>query len=175
MIEMDLEQALKDCGALRFGEFTLASGEKSDYYVDIKKASTQPEVLGAIADEMASRIQGQKPDRIAGVVLGSIPLATALSLRTGIPLLMVRKEKKGHGTSSTIEGDLEEGMRVLVVEDVITSAGSVIGAVRQLRESGAVVDTVMAVIDREAGGREALQAESLRLEALLAACSLLQR
>ena len=173
---MMLENALKECGALRFGEFTLASGEKSDYYVDIKKASTRPDVLSVIADEMAEVLDsGPRPDRVAGVVLGSIPLATALSLRTGIPLLMVRKERKGHGTGSTVEGDLGEGMRVLVVEDVITSAGSVISAVKQLREHGAVVDTVLTVIDREAGGREALAAEGLRLEALLTASRLLQK
>ncbi len=167
---------MKDCGALRFGEFTLASGEKSDYYVDIKKASTRPDVLAVIADEMASVLEtGERPDRVAGVVLGSIPLATALSLRTGIPLLMVRKEKKDHGTGSTVEGDLETGMKVLVVEDVITSAGSVIAAVRQLREQGAVVDTVLTVIDREAGGRDALAAEGLRLVALLTASRLLQK
>ncbi len=169
---MELRQALADCGALRFGEFTLASGEKSDYYVDIKKASTRPEILSLIAAEMDARL-AERPDRIAGVVLGSIPLATALCLRSGVPLLMVRKERKAHGTGSSVEGDLQEGMSVLVVEDVITSAGSVIEAVDQLRSQGAAVDTVMAVIDREAGGREALWGEGVKLEALLTASELL--
>ncbi len=168
---MDLKKALADCGALRYGEFTLASGERSDYYVDIKKASTRPDILSIIAAAMEGRM-AERPDRIAGVVLGSIPLATALSLRSGIPLLMVRKERKAHGTGSSVEGDLQEGMRVLVVEDVITSAGSVIEAVEQLRAQGAEVDTVLAVIDREAGGREALRERGVRLEALLAASEL---
>lgn len=170
---MELEQALKECGALRFGEFTLASGQKSNYYIDIKRASTRPEILSLIAEMMAARIN-ERPDRIAGVVLGSIPLATALSLRTGIPLLMVRKERKDHGTGSAIEGDLEEGMEVLVVEDVITSASSAIAAVKQLRENGATANKVMAVVDREVGGREALAAEGIELDALLAAGRLLK-
>ena len=81
----ELSQALKDCGALQFGEFTLASGAKSDYYIDIKKASTNPEVLRLIARLMAEKLraEGIAADRIAGVVLGSVPLATALALETG--------------------------------------------------------------------------------------------
>jgi orotate phosphoribosyltransferase len=99
-----LKKALEDCGALQFGEFTLASGAKSNYYIDIKKASTKPEVLALIAKSMASMMKekGMKPARVAGVVLGSIPLATALSLETGIPLLMVRKERKDHGTGKLV-------------------------------------------------------------------------
>ena len=102
----DIKKALEGCGALQFGDFTLASGAKSSYYIDIKKASTKPAVLSVIAKTMAKRMEemGIHPDRVAGVVLGSIPLATALSLETGIPLLMVRKERKDHGTGFTIRG-----------------------------------------------------------------------
>ena len=147
-----VRNALVGCGALMYGEFTLASGKKSKYYIDIKKASTNPEVLAIIADEMATLLKGRpRPDRIAGVVLGSVPLAVALSLRTGIPFVMVRKEKKDHGTSKLIEGSLEKGMRVLVVEDVVTSAGSAVYAIDTLRAEGAVVEEILAVVDREEG------------------------
>ena len=95
-----------------------------------------------------------RPDRIAGVVLGSVPLAAALSLATGIPYVMVRKEKKDHGTGKLIEGDLNPGDKVLVVEDVVTTAGSSIAAIKTLRENGAVVDTALSVIDRESGGEQ---------------------
>jgi orotate phosphoribosyltransferase len=167
----ELIQALKECGALRFGDFTLASGVKSDYYIDIKMASTRPAVLSLISKLMAERMEqdGIHADIIAGVVLGSIPLVTALSLQTGIPFIMVRKEKKDHGTGKLIEGVLPHGARVLVVEDVITSAGSALFAVELLRNEGAEVDTVLSVIDRESGGPEALEARGVSLVPLLKA------
>ena len=154
----ELTQALKDCGALQFGDFTLASGAKSSYYIDIKKASTNPRVLYLISQLMAIKMQDLniRPDRIAGVVLGAVPLAAALSLATGIPYVMIRKEKKDHGTGKLIEGDLEAGDKVLVVEDVITTAGSSVKAIQTLREAGASVTDVISVIDREGGGRENL-------------------
>lgn len=172
----ELVNALEGCGALQFGEFTLASGAKSNYYIDIKKASTDPKVLSLIASLMAERMEsiGLRPDRIAGVVLGSIPLATALSLETGIPFVMVRKEKKDHGTGKLIEGDLRSGETVLVVEDVITTAGSSIKAIATLREEGAVVTNAISVIDREGGGRENLSEVKVELISLVKGSEVLQ-
>jgi orotate phosphoribosyltransferase len=172
----ELSQALTDCGALQFGEFTLASGAKSDYYIDIKKASTNPKVLYLISQLMAEKMQDQniRPDRIAGVVLGSVPLAAALSLATGVPYVMIRKEKKDHGTGKLIEGDLNPGDKVLVVEDVITTAGSSIKAIHTLREAGAQVTDVISVIDREGGGRENLEAEGVRFSPLVIASELVK-
>lgn len=172
----DLKKALEDCGALQFGEFTLASGAKSNYYIDIKKASTNPAVLRLIAQTMAAQMKAQNlhPKRVAGVVLGSIPLATALSLETGLPLLMVRKERKDHGTGKLVEGDLETGDDVLVVEDVVTTAGSSMKAIEALREEGAKVDKIMAVIDREGGGRENLAGIGVELNALVKGSDLLK-
>jgi len=172
----EMRKALVDCGALQFGEFTLASGAKSNYYIDIKKASTNPRVLYLISELMAEKIQasGKRYDRIAGVVLGSVPLAAALSLATGIPYVMVRKEKKDHGTSKLIEGDLEKGDNVLVVEDVVTSAGSCISAIGTLRENGATVKDIISVIDREAGGKEALMKIGVTLTSLVNASDLLK-
>ena len=173
----ELSEALKSCGALQFGEFTLASGAKSDYYIDIKKASTNPEVLRLIARLMAEkmRAEGIEADRIAGVVLGSVPLATALALETGIPYVMIRKEKKDHGTGKLIEGDLNPGDRVLVVEDVITTAGSSIKAIGTLREAGAEVKYVISVIDREGGGAENLAEAGVDFRPLVKASELVKR
>lgn len=173
----ELSEALKSCGALQFGEFTLASGAKSDYYIDIKKASTNPEVLRLIARLMAEKMKevGIEADRIAGVVLGSVPLATALALETGIPYVMIRKEKKDHGTGKLIEGDLQPGDRVLVVEDVITTAGSSIKAIETLRAAGAKVDNVISVIDREGGGAENLAAARVDFHPLVRASELVKR
>ncbi|MCL2607125.1 MAG: orotate phosphoribosyltransferase [Methanomassiliicoccaceae archaeon] len=172
----EMRKALENCGALQFGDFTLASGAKSNYYIDIKKASTDPKVLYLMSQLMAERIQssGKRYDRIAGVVLGSVPLAAALSLATGIPYVMVRKEKKDHGTSKMIEGDMNEGDRVIVVEDVVTSAGSSISAIETLRNAGASVDEVISVIDREAGGKEALNKMNVVLTSLVKASDILK-
>lgn len=172
----EISKALEDCGALQFGDFTLASGAKSNYYIDIKKASTNPKVLYLISQLMAERMQMDNicPDKIAGVVLGSIPLAAALSLATGIPYVMVRKEKKDHGTGKLIEGDLAEGERVLVVEDVITTAGSSIKAIETLRSEGAEVIGVISVIDREGGGKENLEQIGVDLRSLVRGSELLR-
>jgi len=170
----DLKSALVGCGAILYGDFTLASGKKSKYYIDIKKATTDPKVLGLVADLMARELaKGPSVQRIAGVALGSVPLAVALSLRTGIPFVMVRKEKKDHGTGKLIEGQMLPGEKVLVVEDVITSAGSAVYAVETLRQAGAVVDTVMSVVDREEGGRAVLNGMGVEMKALITASKIL--
>ncbi len=172
----DVSKALEECGALKFGEFTLASGAKSNYYIDIKKASTNPGVLRIIAQSMAELMdsKGLCPDRIAGVVLGSIPLAAALALVTDIPYVMVRKEKKDHGTGKLIEGDLVNGDKILVVEDVITTAGSSIKAIEILRSEGADVVGVISVIDRDGGGRENLKDIGIDLFSLVKGSDLLK-
>jgi len=171
MSKMRIKEALKECGALMYGDFTLASGRKSEYYIDIKKASTDPQVLAEIAEEMAGYMaaKGMVVDRIAGVVLGSVPLAVALSLRTGTPYVMVRKEKKDHGTGKLIEGTMMQNDRILVVEDVVTSAGSSAEAISILRGAGAKVTTVLSVIDRQEGGKERLAEMGVELMALLTA------
>jgi len=165
----EISRALEECGALQFGDFTLASGAKSDYYINIKKASTNPKVLYLMSQLMAEKMQKEniRPDRIAGIVLGSIPLAAALSMATGIPYIMLRKEQKEHGTKGLIEGDLEPGDKVLVVEDVITTAGSSVKAISVLRENGATVTEVMAVVDREGGGTENLKEIGVSLISLI--------
>jgi len=172
----ELKKALKDCGALQFGDFILASGAKSQYYIDIKRASTDPKVLYLISQLMADKMQnnGIKADRIAGVVLGSVPLAAALSLATGIPYIMVRKEKKDHGTAKLIEGVLNKGERVLMVEDVITSAGSSLSAIETVRGAGAEVTDIISVIDRESDGSEALNKVGVKLTPLVSASELLK-
>ncbi|MCQ5375790.1 MAG: orotate phosphoribosyltransferase [Methanomassiliicoccales archaeon] len=170
-----LKDALLSCGALMYGDFTLASGKKSGYYIDIKKATTDPSVLSVIADGMLTVLTKRniKYDKIAGVVLGSVPLAVALSLKTGIPFLMIRREKKDHGTGKMIEGSIESGDRVIVIEDVVTSARSAAEAVTLLRESGAIVDFVVAVVDREEGGRDYLKSMNIELISLLSSNDLL--
>src|SRR5919204_4042178 len=148
-----LVDALIACGAVKFGRFKLASGATSDYYVDIKKASTDPNVLRLMGEGLGKRVGGAQ--RIAGMELGAVPLAAAAALASGVPFLMVRKKAKDHGTASRIEGPFAAGEEVVVVEDVTTSGGSSIEAVKVLRDAGLKVTRVVTVVDREAGATKA--------------------
>lgn len=170
---MSLRDALIACGAVRFGDFVLASGARSPYYVDIKRAATDPKVLHIVGQQMAARAAAH--DRVAGMELGAVPIAVAASLASGVPFLMVRKKPKDHGTTSRIEGVYEPGQRVLVVEDVTTTGGSSLQAVHALRDAGLVVDTVLTVVDREQGARDAFANVGVRLDALVRASELLER
>src|SRR5438132_5187844 len=162
--------SLKAAGALQFGTFTLASGRTSPYYVDIKRAVTRPDLLRTIADGMAP-FAGDS-DRIAGVELGAVPIAAAVSLASGKPYVIVRKAAKEHGTRHDFEGELNRGDLVLFVEDVVTTGGTLRGAIDRLREHGAVVEDCVCVVDREEGGAILLAEIGVRLHALLRAMEL---
>ncbi len=149
-----LADLLKECGAIKFGEFILTSGKKSDYYIDIKKASTDPTILKEISKEMKKHVEGY--ELIAGMELGAVPIAVALSMETGLPYVIVRKEKKGHGMARQIEGRKVKEKRVLVVEDVTTTGGSLVKAIDILMNEGAIVDRAIVVVDRESGAAEKL-------------------
>jgi orotate phosphoribosyltransferase len=163
--------ALKACGALQLGSFTLASGKTSSYYVDIKRAVTRPDLLRTIGDAIAPF--ARDADRIAGVELGAVPIAAAASLASGKPYVIVRKATKEHGTKREYEGELAKGDRVLFVEDVVTTGGTLRGAIERLRHAGAAIDDCVCVVDREEGGKIALAEIGVRLHALLRAKDLL--
>jgi orotate phosphoribosyltransferase len=146
---------LKECGAIQFGRFVLTSGAVSDYYIDIKKASTSPEILRKIAEVMTEYTEGY--DLLAGMELGAVPLVVALSLETNIPYVIIRKEKREHGTSKQIEGGEVKGKKVLIIEDVTTSGGSVVKTIKIIRENRGKVNEVLAVVDRESGAEEKLK------------------
>ena len=167
-----LTASLVESEALRHGSFTLASGKHTNYYVDLKKAITRPAILHTVAELV--RPYSQEADRIAGVELGAIPIAAAVSLASGKPYVMVRKALKEHGTKRDFEGDLKAGDRVLFVEDVVTTGGTLRGAIDRLREHGAVVEDCVCVVDREEGGAILLAEVGVRLHALLRASELIR-
>ncbi len=167
-----LRDALISCGAVRFGDFTLASGAKSSYYVDIKRASTDPKVLKLIGEGFAKHVGAAQ--RIAGMELGAVPLAAAAALASGVPYLMVRKKAKDHGTASRIEGPFQPGDEVVVVEDVTTSGGSSLEAVKVLREAGLKVTRVVTVVDRQQGAATAFADVGVAFESLVTARELLE-
>lgn len=170
----ELIEALKKCEAVKFGQFTLASGKNSKYYVDIKKAISDPVTLKKISDIASARIDLTTTSRIGGVALGGVPLATAVSLKTEIPLLLIRKDAKAYGTGGRFVGELEEGDKVILIEDVTTSGGSVLEAVNFLRDFGATVDEVITVVDREEGAEANLWNENVTLNPLVKASDLLK-
>lgn len=158
--------------ALLEGEFTLRSGRKSRYYLDKYLFETQPDLLREVGRRLAEFVT-PKLDRIAGAELGGIPLATATALETGMPFVIVRNAKKAdYGTGKLIEGRLTPGDRVLLVEDIATSGGQAVEAVKTLRAAGATVDTVVVVIDRLEGGRGAVEAAGCRFESLFTSADL---
>jgi orotate phosphoribosyltransferase len=166
-------QLLKKCGAIQFGRFVLTSGAVSDYYIDIKKASTNPKILKKISKAMAEFTEGY--DLLAGLELGAVPLVVALSLETNIPYVIIRKEKREHGTSNEIEGGAVKGKRVLVIEDVTTSGGSVIKTINVIRDNHGIVDEVLVVVDRESGAEEKLQNLDICFIPLLSVSDILKR
>jgi len=172
--KQELIAALKACGAVRYGDFTLASGKKSKYYIDIKKASTDPKTLKLIAQQAAFRIKQMDVDIVAGVELGGVPLATAVSLETELPLLIVRKAVKDYGTKSRFVGDIKPENRLVMLEDVTTSGGSVRDAIDVIRETGANVKYVISVVDREEGAKENLNKAGTELIPLVSASDLLK-
>jgi len=173
MDKKELIELLKECGAIQFGRFVLTSGAVSDYYIDIKKASTEPAVLKKIAEAMVEYAKGY--DIIAGMELGAVPLVVALSLETNIPYVIIRKEKKEHGTSKQIEGGEVKGKKVLIIEDVTTSGKSVVKSIKIIRENKAKVDEVLAVVDRESGAEEKLKNADVSFIPLLSVSDILKK
>lgn len=165
MTDAELAQALRTAALLE-GDFTLRSGRKSKYYLDKYLFETQPTLLGELAQRFARHVDDDV-DRVAGAELGGIALAAATSLATGKPFVIVRNSKKaGYGTGKLIEGQLEAGERVLLVEDIATSGGQAIEACKTLKDAGAKVVGVVVTVDRQEGGREAIEAAGLRFESL---------
>lgn len=168
-----LARRLFDRALLR-GTFTLRSGATSDRYFDKYRVTCEPRLLGPVAGRLAELVQAHEPDatRILAPELGAVPLATALALETGLPFAIVRSAGKSYGTAQRIEGPVEHGELAVLVEDVVTSGGAALDAVRAAREVGLLVRHAACLLDRGAGGREALETEGVTLVSLLAAADL---
>ncbi len=158
-----LGEELVASGAIKHGKFILTSGKESQYYVDIKDSMSEPGLLGRTAKLIAERITS---DIIAGVELGAVPLLVAVSILTGKRYIIIRKERS-HGTKSLMVGHAEKGTSVDMIEDVITTGGSILRAVDILTESGLVVKKVICVVDREEGGKDAVESRGLKFEPIV--------
>lgn len=137
------------------GEFLLRSGLTATTYFDKYQFESDPELLAAVAEQMAPLLPADT-EILAGLELGGVPIATALSLHTGLPAVFVRKKAKEYGTAKLAEGPAIAAKRLTVIEDVITTGGQVVLSTQDLRDRGAVVSTTLCVIDRQQGGTEGL-------------------
>lgn len=169
--QRDLLLSLLAARAYRRGQFTLASGRRSDHYVNCKPVSLSGVGLALLGRLLLPLVEPEA-QAVAGLTLGADPLVSAVALQAaleGRPLdaLIVRKEAKGHGTGAWLEGPLPAaGATITVLEDVVTSGGSALKAVEQLRQAGYVVGRVVAIVDRQEGGEAALVGAGLELRSL---------
>ncbi len=155
-LEKELQRLLRETGAVKTGEFTLSSGKKSDFYVDCRKVTLHPQGAKLIGKLVLEKIKGIKIDAVGGMTLGADPIIGAVVTLGDIPGFIVRKKAKEHGTKQRIEGLIQPGWRVLIVEDVATTGGSALEAIAAAEEAGAKVVKVISVVDREEGAKEAL-------------------
>lgn len=158
-------EGLERIGAVKFGKFTLKSGAESPVYVDLRLLTSHPELLSQVAEQLVQVAKSElgEYDLVCGVPYTGLPIATAVSLTNKRPMVMKRKEKKSYGMGKQLEGEYKEGQRVLIVEDIVTSGGSVVETARALREAGLEVAGSVVVMDREQGAKEALAQEGIRL------------
>jgi orotate phosphoribosyltransferase len=163
-----LSDALFRIGALRFGKFTLASGKSSSYYLDLRVVPSDPEAYGLAVsayEAMVKEIGERNFDVVAGVATAGVTISSPLAYVMKKPMVYVRSEEKGHGLGKRVEGAVKPGWRALVIDDLVTTGGSIISAVEALRASGCVVKDTAVLVDRLEGGRSNLEAAGVKLHA----------
>jgi len=165
MTDRELFDAIKSAALLR-DDFTLRSDKKSKYYLDKYLFEAQPIILKELGERFARKVT-PRTTRIAGAELGGVALAAAASMASGLPFVIIRNAKKGYGTQKMYEGKLEKGDQILLVEDIATTGGQVLEAAKTLAEAGTVVQKIVAVIDRQEGARENIEAAGFVFESLL--------
>lgn len=162
-----LMDGLFESGCLRFGEFTLASGRQSPVYLDLRRLVSFPNVLDMAVEAYIDQLVTLRYDCLAGVPYAALPIAAIAALKLRQPMVYPRKETKTHGTGQMVEGVFEAGQSAVVLEDVITSGGSLLSSVRVLREAGLSVSDAVVLVDRGQGGLATLADEGVHVHAVL--------
>lgn len=167
IVHAELISQLHEVGCIQFGEFTLASGQQSPIYIDLRRMTAVPALLRQAALAYAKELRSLKYDHLAAVPYAALTIGTAVALAINRPLIYPRKEAKAYGTGKTVEGLFNAGDKVVIIEDLVTSGGSVLSAIEALEAVELVVSDVVVLIDREQRGRETLAKKGYHLHAAL--------
>ncbi|MFH0778312.1 MAG: orotate phosphoribosyltransferase [Candidatus Eisenbacteria bacterium] len=165
--------------ALTFGDFVLSSGKRSSYYLDLRKITTLPEGAYLLARILLENLSDANIQGLGGPTIGADPIAGALAAVSfaegkALPTFMVSKDSKTHGTGRRVEGNLRKGWRVAVIDDVVTTAGSILSAAKAAEEAGAIVERIIAVVDREEGGEQEIVQAGYRFDCVFRVSELLR-
>lgn len=153
-------------GIIKFGRFTLKSGIESPFYVDLRPLASDPKILKSLANYLLDMLPLDNFDLICGVPYAALPMATAMSLESYIPLIIKRKEAKDYGTKKMIEGIYQKGQNCLLVEDVITSGKSLVETIAEVEQEDIKVSDIVVVLDREQGGKQLLESKGFHVHTL---------
>ncbi len=167
--------SLVTIGAVKFGKFTLKSGIISPIYLDLRIIVSYPELLQNIATALIELAKDLKYDKIAGIPYTAMPIATAFSLSSGIPMIYARKEKKSYGTANQIEGIWQTEDQVLIIDDLITNGDSKLETFAVFQEAGLKTKDIVVLIDREQGGKQRMEDEGFQLFSLISVFEILDR
>ena len=170
---LPLVDGLLDAGCVRFGEFTLKSGLKSPFYIDLRRVIAFPKLLERIGAAYLPILANLQFDRIAALPYAAIPIATAIALQGGYPMIYPRKEAKEYGTRAEIEGEYRAGETVVLVDDLATTGGSKFEAIEKLKAAELKIRDVVVLIDRESGAHQSLEAAGYQLHAVMTISQLL--
>jgi uridine monophosphate synthetase len=162
----ELADDLLSTGCVRFGEFTLKSGVTSPIYIDLRVLSSQPSLLARVAKTYLPLLERLEFDRLAALPYAALPIATAISLQTGHPMIYPRKEIKDYGTQTEVEGGFREGETVVVIDDLVTTGGSKLEAINRLEAVGLNVRDIVVLIDRQGGAAQTLSEAGYHLHAV---------
>jgi len=157
-------------GIIKFGNFTLASGKKSSYYVDLRLVPSYPHqfrtMIKYLQNNIAESVGLDSFDSLVSVPTGGLVIASALAIETVKPLIYVRSKPKDYGTSKSVEGQIQEGMKVVMIDDVATTGGSVINAIKSLKEANITIEDAYVIVNRMEGADEALKELGVKLHSI---------
>ncbi|MFB5622482.1 MAG: orotate phosphoribosyltransferase [Nitrosarchaeum sp.] len=166
----DFATFLHQKGIIKFGDFTLASGKKSSYYVDLRLVPSYPHqfrnMIKYLQNDIAEKIGFNSFDSLVSVPTGGLVIASALAIEIVKPLIYVRSKPKDYGTSKSVEGQIYDGMKVVMVDDVATTGGSVVNAIKSLKDASIVIEDAYVIVNRMEGADEALKEVGVRLHSI---------